>query len=320
MADAIGPAQGARLEAVVRRVFAAGQPESLEYVLDRGGERRVFSAHAVLVPGSDDESPRVAVMVRDLSERMRLQTQLLEAEWLVSVGLLAAGVAHEINNPLAYSLLNLERIQRGLRDLARSEDQPAIAELVDAVGVSLEGCRRVQTIVQDLRRFSASGRDDEVRGPIDVRRVLDFAIDMVAPQVRDRAQVVRAFGDVPLVIANEGPLSQVFLNLIVNAAQAIPEGEPERNEVRVVTYTDDDGRAIVEVHDTGQGISPSVLPHIFDPFYTTRAPGVGTGLGLAICQRIATSLGGSLGVQTDVGRGSVFRCVLPPAPDAATGH
>ena len=193
-ADAIGPAQGAKLDEVVRRVFATGRPESLEYVLDRGGERRVFSANAVFVPSNDDESPRVAVMIRDLSERVRLQTQLLEAEWLVSVGLLAAGVAHEINNPLAYSLLNLERIQRGLRDLAGSEGRPAIAELIDAVGVSLEGCRRVQTIVQDLRRFSASGRDDEVRGPIDVRRVLDFAIDMVAPQVRGRAQVVREFG------------------------------------------------------------------------------------------------------------------------------
>jgi signal transduction histidine kinase len=107
-------------------------------------------------------------------------------------------------------------------------------------------------------------------------------------------------------------MSQLFLNLIVNAAHAIPEGSPERNEIRVVTRTDKIGRAVIEVHDTGGGISPAALEHIFDPFYTTKPRGLGTGLGLTICHSIATSLNGQIDVESQEGRGSDFRVLLPP--------
>jgi len=118
---------------------------------------------------------------------------------------------------------------------------------------------------------------------------------------------------VPPVLAGEGRLNQVFLNLIVNAAHAIPEGAPDRNEIRLTTRTDDRGRAVIEVHDTGVGIPASDLQHIFDPFFTTKAPGEGTGLGLAICHGITSSLGGEITVESHVGTGSVFRVILPAA-------
>jgi signal transduction histidine kinase len=149
-----------------------------------------------------------------------------------------------------------------------------------------------------------------------VRRVLDFVLEMAGPETRARATVVREFGNVPYVLASESRLSQIFLNLIVNAAQAIHRGTAAENEIRVVTMTDDCGRAVVEIRDTGEGMPESVMQRIFEPFYTTKMPGLGTGLGLAVCQRIATSLGGRLEVESQVGRGSSFRLVLPAADEA----
>jgi signal transduction histidine kinase len=307
--EAIGHGPGTALEGLVRRVFASGHPESFEYALDLRGERRYFVTKAILMSSADGESPRVTLMIRDVSERTRMQTQLLEAERMVSVGLLAAGVAHEINNPLAYVLLNLERIRTGLRSLDAHVPNDAVLDLLEAVQMALQGGRRVQTIVRELSHFSRRGL--EVREPVDVHRVLDFAIEMAAPEIRDRARVVRDFQELPAIVANENRLGQVFLNLLLNAAQAIAAGDPDGNEIRVATRTGEGDQAIVEVSDTGMGISPSVLPHIFEPFYTTKAAGTGTGLGLAICQLIATSFGGRLTVETELGHGSVFRLVLP---------
>lgn len=320
--DAIGEPQGSAVDALVRRVFATRQPATLEYDLDGSGDSRVFAAHAVLMPGGDGEAPRVTVTIRDVTAHARLRAQLFETERLMSVGLLAAGVAHEINNPLAYALLNLERIQSKLRALAATAPGEVVSELIEAARLSLEGCRRVETIVRDLNQFAGS-RDDESRVTVDVRRVLEIAIEMAAPEIGDGTKVVRELGDVPCVLASEGRLSQVFLNLLVNAAQAIPEDRRAGSEIRVVTTTDGVGRAVVEIRDTGLGMSAEVMRHIFDPFYTTKAPGRGTGLGLAMCRSIATSLGGTLDVESVEGRGSVFRLKLPAGDvqDArARGH
>jgi two-component system, NtrC family, sensor kinase len=314
VADVIRGEQGATFAALVQKVFGTGRSETFEYAVDLRGESRVFSAHALLMPSVEDEPPRVTAMIRDSTERIRAQTQTLEAERIISAGLLAAGVAHEINNPLAYTLLNLERIQRGLSELVGRQASEDLIELEDAARMSLQGGRRVQTIVRDLERFSRSDHA-EIRRPVDVRRVLDFAIDMASPETQGRARLVREFGHVPYVMASETRLSQIFLNLIVNAAQAFTGDPSDQNEIRVVTTTDDRGRAIVEVRDTGGGMPPSVKRHVFEPFYTTKGPGAGTGLGLAICQRIATSLGGRLAVESEVGRGSVFRLLLPAADE-----
>jgi signal transduction histidine kinase len=317
----LGQAEGAAFDARIRRVLATGRPESFEYTLELRGHRRVFDANAEFLPSDGGEVPRVTVIIRDVTERAHMQAKLLQTERLASVGLLAAGVAHEINNPVAYTLLNLHHIQSGLAKLASARPDAALDDLLDAVGMSLEGTQRVQEIVQDLRRFSRSDPGGEGGAPVDVHRVLEFAIDMAAPEVGSRAKIVRDFGAVPAVVASEGRLCQVFLNLIVNAAQAIPRGAADRNEIRLVTRTDERRRAVIEVHDTGEGMPPAVMHRLFEPFYTTKAPGVGTGLGLSICHGITTSLGGEIAVESEEGRGSVFRVLLPaaggPADDVA---
>ena len=245
------------------------------------------------------------------------------------MGLLAAGVAHEANNPLGYALANvdfaleelraieLELTAHGSDDEARTQARLAqgrakLRSVVDSLREARHGADRVRHLVRDLKTFSR--HDDDRKAPIDVRRILDSAINMANNELRTRAQLVKDYGPTPVVSSNEARLGQVFLNLIVNAAQAIPEGDAERHRVRVTTGTDERGRCIVEVSDTGHGIAPADLQRIFDPFYTTKA-GTGTGLGLAICQSIVTSKGGELTVRSELGKGSTFRVVLPATED-----
>jgi two-component system NtrC family sensor kinase len=261
--------------------------------------------------GSDEARPGATLMIRDITQRAQMQAQLLQVERLASVGLLAAGVAHEINNPLAYVLLNLERVRSKIQILAGAEQDALRSELEAALDMSIEGASRVQQIVRDLNRFSR--RDDNGLLPVDVHRSLDFAISMAEPEWQSRAKLVRDYGQLPLVRASEARLTQVFLNLLINAAHALPEAGKERGEIRVVTRTDPSGQALIEVHDTGRGISSAALGRIFEPFYTTKAPGLGTGLGLTICHDIVVALEGRLEVASTQGHGSVFRVVLPPA-------
>jgi PAS domain S-box-containing protein len=260
------------------------------------------------------------LFIRDLTERRRMEEQLIFAGRMAAVGTLAAGVAHEINNPLAYIVANIDFTHRQLTELAgrlepdagRAGDvRQSLDELHEALGEARQGAERVRNIVRDLRVFGRGS--DEGRGPVALRRVLDSSINIAWNEIRHRARLVKDYGDVPMVEANESRLGQVFLNLLLNAAHAIPEGETDRNEIRVATRTDADGRAIVEVRDTGRGIPGDIMARIFDPFFTTKPEGVGTGLGLWICKGILASLGGSVGVETEVGRGSVFRVTLPAA-------
>jgi len=132
-------------------------------------------------------------------------------------------------------------------------------------------------------------------------------------EIRHRARLVKDYGDLPPVRANESRLGQVFLNLLVNAAQAIPEGAADRNEIRIVTRSVPPGRVTIEVRDSGGGIPPEVLGRIFDPFFTTKPSGVGTGLGLSICHSIVTALDGEISVDTAAERGTTFRVTLPIA-------
>jgi signal transduction histidine kinase len=313
---ALGEAAGAVFDDHIARLFSTGEPQSFEYILDSNGKRRVFAANAVLLAG-DERAPRVTVLVQDITARASMQNQLLQAERLASVGLLAAGVAHEINNPLAYVLLHLERLRQGLAELLAERPTDAKLEsFAQSVEICAEGSQRVHEIVYNLCRVARSD-PEEVQTPVEVPRVLTFAIALASPAVRRRATIVCEFGQVPPVLASEARLNQIFLNLIINAAHAIPEGAPDDNEIRLVTRTDVSGRAVIEVHDTGVGIPAAHLQHIFDPFFTTKAPGEGTGLGLAICHGITTSLGGEIAVESHVGAGSVFRVTLPAAPESS---
>jgi signal transduction histidine kinase len=252
------------------------------------------------------------VALRGRVERERLTAQLMQADRMVATGTLAAGVAHEINNPLAYLIAALDFLEEELRGIGRELPAERLEEASQALAEAREGAGRVRHIVRDLRTFSRA--DDERQGPVDLRRVIESSINIAYNEIKHRARLVKDYGKTPPVLANEARLGQVFLNLLVNAAQAIPEGRAGENEIRVVTRIDDAGAVVVEVRDTGTGIAPEILGRIFDPFFTTKPLGVGTGLGLSICRNIVVALGGEIGVESRLGRGTVFRLRLPPAP------
>jgi PAS domain S-box-containing protein len=250
---------------------------------------------------------------RDVTERHQLRAQLLVSDRMASLGTLAAGIAHEINNPLSYVLGNLEVMAESLGKTADRSDP-----LVTAIGDATDGAQRVRKIVQGLRTFSRS--EEEKRVPLAISDVLSSAIRLTANEVRHRAQLVCELGTTPTVMADDGRLTQVFINLIVNAAHAIPEGRSDENRITVRTRSDELGRAVIEIIDTGRGMTPDVQARVFDPFYTTKKVGEGTGLGLSICHSIITGLGGQISLEGAVDRGAVARVVLPPAQAPAPAN
>lgn len=259
--------------------------------------------------------PARVLILRDITERKRIEARLNRADRLASIGTLAAGIAHEINNPLVYVTLGLELIERQLRKLRAGGKEQDFDELLGHAHNALEGAARVSGIVRDLRTFSRSS-DEEQPGPVDVERCLESAINMAAGHIRARATLVRDFARVPPVVATEGRLSQVFVNLLVNAAQAIPEGDPARQRVTVRTRRGPRDTVCVEIEDSGKGIEPWKLERIFEPFWTDKPVGVGTGLGLSICHGIVAALGGEIAVRSEPGKGSTFSIKLPASADA----
>ncbi len=259
-----------------------------------------------------DGAPACLVVARDVTDLKKLQSQLLVADRMVSVGTLAAGVAHEINNPLSYVLANLDYLGRMVSEAGEGGlDAEQTTELGEVLSEAQEGADRVRVIVRDLKTFSRS--DDDKRYALDVHDVLESAIKMAWTEIRHRAQLVRDYDHgVPSVEANEARLGQVFLNLLINAAQALPEGEAEQHEICLRTRQREDGAVVISVQDNGVGIPAENLSRIFDPFFTSKPVGVGTGLGLSICHSIVVSLGGSIDADSVVGKGSTFTISLPP--------
>jgi two-component system, cell cycle sensor histidine kinase and response regulator CckA len=258
--------------------------------------------------------PARVIIARDITERKQLAARSMQLDRMAAVGTLAAGVGHEINNPLAYVLANLTFLSRTLTNLPRALPAavPALAEAEEILREAQDGASRIREIVSDLRTFARADAESVAR--LDVRQVLDASLRMAAFEVKHRAQVVREYGEVPAVLANESRLGQVFLNLLINAAHAIPEGGAAENQLRLSTRVEG-GRVLVEVRDTGAGIAPEHLERIFEPFFTTKPIGAGTGLGLAICRQIVNALGGEIRVESALGRGTAFTVLLPPAPD-----
>jgi two-component system, cell cycle sensor histidine kinase and response regulator CckA len=244
-----------------------------------------------------------------------MEEQLRVTQKLASLGTLASGIAHEINNPLAYVTSNLALARRCLDDARPGEKGSTSATapepLREALSAAQEGCHRIAEIVRGLKIFSQA--DDERIGTVDLTRVCDASLAIAAHEIGQRARLVRDYRTSPVVAANESRLVQVVLNLVVNAAQSIDQGTKVDNEVRVIVDTDSDGRARLEVSDTGCGVSPEHLSRVFDPFFTTKSPGGGTGLGLSICHGIVTEVGGEIAVRSEVGTGSTFTVVLPAA-------
>ncbi|HYO72019.1 MAG TPA: ATP-binding protein [Archangium sp.] len=251
----------------------------------------------------------LAVTVRDITEQRESEARLRLNERMASIGMLAAGVAHEINNPLAFVSSNLGFIQDELCQL----EQPEGTDLLEAVAEAREGVERMRLIVQSLQSLS---RGDPVSSqPLELHEVLETSLHLVRSKVCSRARLVRDYGELPQVQGNAVQLAQVFVNLLVNAAQAMPQ---TGGEIRLKTRVQDGSRVVVEVRDTGCGIPPENLERIFEPFFTTKPAGEGTGLGLPISHEIIRALGGELSVESTVGRGTTFRVLLPTAAESFT--
>jgi CheY-like chemotaxis protein len=246
----------------------------------------------------------------------------------VSVGTIAASVAHENNNPLSYVLACLEFVIREGSPMVPKVEElhrryPAESDIADVLALLRrlrepfanirDGVERMGLIARDLKTFARA--DEHEASPIDVREVLKSAIRMASNETRYRVTVVTELAEVPWVMASEPRMAQVFLNLLVNAAQAFPEDRPPHAcVVSLSTHFDPKGLVTVEVRDNASGMEPHVLASIFEPFFTTKAVGVGTGLGLAVCRNIVQSFGGEISATSVPGRGSAFRVTLPACP------
>ncbi len=216
-------------------------------------------------------------------------------------------MAHEINNPLTWVLANLEHVAD---ELAVLEEREAIdADLRDAIDNALSGARRMRRIARELKTFSRG--EEEASGVADLHEVVDSAAAIARAEIRSRARFVKRYGDIPMVQGDSAKLGQVFLNLLVNAAQALPLGRVAQNEISVFTTRskDDPDFVIAEVRDSGPGIPEDMRDRIFEPFYTTKSRTVGTGLGLSICRSIVLASGGRISVESSP-EGTNFRVEL----------
>jgi PAS domain S-box-containing protein len=317
------------VESPIRRALREGKVaragERIALLARDGAERPIDEIAAPII---DEGDLLGAVMVfRDVSEQRRLQRQIELADRLASVGTMAAGMAHEVNEPMTQVMSSVRHVaeqlaahKAELHALFSDEAYASVFKRLDDIQRTLEeadlGANRVTKIASELRTFAKPPSNHE--RPIDLRQVLSWAGEVVAHEIRSRAALAMEVGNVPLVNADEARLGQVFINLLLNAAQAIAPGHVKDNEVRVTARTTADGRAVVEVRDTGCGIPADLLGRIFDPFFTTKSVGTGTGLGLSICHGIVRSLGGEIQVESQVGRGTLFRVLLPASPAVPT--
>jgi PAS domain S-box-containing protein len=273
-----------------------------------------FSAEVSLSPASTGGEKVVIASVRDVTDRKTLQARLALSERLASVGTLAAGIAHEINNPLTSVLANLEFINEEMEQLAPQVTAKHAGSIKQLVADAQEGASRVRRIVRGLRLFARDDRHQQE--PLALSHAIETAINLAFADIRLRARLFKALQPTPPVLANESDLVQVFVNLLVNAVQATPEGEPDRHEIHISTASEGN-RVVIEIRDTGVGIAPEHIGRVFDPFFTTRKVGSGLGLGLAVCHGIITGLGGDITVESPPGLGTKFRITLPAVAPAS---
>ncbi len=309
----------------------------LEYRLrSKGGEWRwILSRGTCVARDANGRALRLLGTHVDVGERRRLQAGLAQSDRLASMGLLAAGVAHEINNPLAYVVANLDtlgeelpkllgltgRLSSALRaqvgEAAFAEVVGGGAELVSPVWQqelrscadgALEGARRIGKISRSLGTFARVERLE--LETVDLNLAMEQAATMAHNEVKYRATLLKDFGQVPPVLATVGKLAQVFLNLIINAGHAIGEGDVARNRITLRSWATADS-VFAEVSDTGCGIPPEDLERVFEPFFTTKKLGLGSGLGLSITRNILTEFGGDIRVESQVGGGTRMIVRLP---------
>jgi two-component system cell cycle sensor histidine kinase/response regulator CckA len=296
---------------------------------------REFPASVLLARLEIAGQPLLQCTVRDETELRRSQAALSQSDRLASMGMLAAGVAHEINNPLAYVLYNLESLSIELPKLAAASARSAQAwqrngtaddaatpsdddlawaapaqwnDVIERIHDALDGTERIGRITKAIGMFSRV--ESSQRSPVDLNYAIECATTMALNDIRFRAKLVTDFGALPAIWASVGKLSQIFLNLLINAAHAFEEGNLEHNRIRIRTWALGED-VFAEVKDSGKGISAADLKQIFEPFFTTKPVGVGSGLGLPICRNIVKEFGGDITVESELGKGSCFTVRLP---------
>ncbi|MBW1811094.1 MAG: response regulator [Deltaproteobacteria bacterium] len=299
------------------------------------GTEFIVDSNSVLLKDDKEKPAGMIGSFSDITERRQMQASLAQSDRLASMGMLAAGVAHEINNPLAYILYNLESLTddlpRLITSLHKCQDfiiqrlgseewaklmgadleyfNPLMLDdIQDRFKDAMEGSYRIKDIARGLGTFSRVEQDRLV--PVHLTHVIEVAINMVFNEIKYRSRLVKDYGEVSTVLANDGRLSQVFLNLLVNAAHSIDEGDVEGNEIRIKTWQAGD-QVYAEVHDSGKGIAKEHIGQLFEPFFSTKKIGVGTGLGLPISKNIIEGYGGAIEVKSEVGRGTSFIVRLP---------
>jgi PAS domain S-box-containing protein len=310
------PTQRDDLERVFAEVLATGEPGSFDGPGPTSEGREGWRSRRFGPVRRDGTVVGVVIVSRDLTDAKNAELQLVIADRMASIGTLAAGMAHEINNPLATVIGNLDVALESLK----SEGAKTLPseEMLEIVEDAIDAADRIRFVVRDLKLFSRIA--DEGDHAIDIERVIHTSLRMARNETRHRATIETCYGHVNPVVANESRLGQVFLNLIVNAAQALPDGDAEANRIRISTFETPDGRAVVKISDTGPGIPEEVQKHLFTPFFTTKPVGIGTGLGLSICRRIVTALGGELTFHSEPGRGTDFFVSLPIAGAEEAGE
>lgn len=303
----VPPEQQDRIQRALDACITRGESTEYEVSAPRA-DGSMRSYWCVLGPvRRNGEITGAVVIARDITEKKHTDTLLIETDRMASVGALAAGIAHEINSPLSSLFVNLSLATRDIEVAAAGHElAPALMEeLKDA----RDAAERVRQIVADLRIFT--GWDGERLGPVDVEELLESTLRTARYEIRHRARVETHYDKVPLIRADAARLGQVFLNLILNATQAIPEGNPTKNEIRVSTSVDDTGRVVVRVADTGEGIPHELQSRVFTPMLSSKPRGGVRALGLSVCKRIVTELGGEISFKSEPGQGTEFSVVLP---------
>jgi PAS domain S-box-containing protein len=277
-------------------------------------DRRIVDVmlHVSLVR-DDAGAPKYFIsQIEDRTEQKAVEQRMMLADRMASVGTLAAGVAHEINNPLAYLVANLDTVVERIAELRGGPASTTLQEVLELVTEAREGAERVRKVIRGMQTFSHA-RSELV--PVSVREALDLAVDMTINEIRHRALVAREYANVRAVEAESAKLVQVFINVILNAAQALPEGHASDNQLTLRLFEGAAGRVVVEISDTGHGIPSAIVGRVFEPFFTTRKVGAGAGLGLSISHAIVSSFAGEIGVESHEGSGTTVRISLP-ATDA----
>ncbi len=275
---------------------------SLEVLFLPADEQEKFTAECTWMPFKFEGFMATVLIARDISERKKHQNLTIATDRLKSLGQLAAGVGHEINNPLCYVMMKLELINTQLENKISPELKDHLADIN-------QGLVRIQTIVQDLKTLSRENVNDEL-APSQVSSTLQSALSLANHQIRQKAILEISLAEVPAVNVNQTQLSQVFLNLLMNAVQSFTDNDLAKNKIELKTYLD--GIHVgISISDTGCGIAENIKKNIFKPFFTTKAPGEGTGLGLSICHSVIHRFGGSIHFESKINVGTTFTILLP---------